>query len=81
MTASYIVVNMKIWIRALCNACQYKIPRDDPGDVDGIRIKKRVPAKVMWYVPLIPRLKCLFMNKTNAKLMRWHKEERNKTIC
>ena len=30
----------------------------------------------MWYFPLIPRLKRLFMNKTNAKLMRWHKEER-----
>jgi len=35
-----------------------------------------VPAKVMWYFSLIPRLKRLFMNKTNAKLMRWHKEER-----
>ena len=38
--------------------------------------KKRVPAKVMWYFPLIPRLKYLFMNKTNAKLMRWHKERK-----
>ena len=54
----------------VCNACQYKIPRDDPGDVDRILIKKRVPAKVMWYFSLIPRLKRLFMNKTNAKLMR-----------
>ena len=59
----------------VCNACQYKIPRDDPGDVEGMHVKKRVPAKVMWYFPLIPRLKRLFMNKTNAKLMRWHKEE------
>ena len=41
-----------------------------------MRVKKRVTAKVMWYFPLIPRLKCLFMNKTNAKLMWWHKEER-----
>ena len=41
----------------------------------GMRNKKRVPTKVMWYFPLIPRLKHLFMNKTNAKLMRWHKEE------
>ena len=41
-----------------------------------MRNKKRVPTKVMWYFPLIPRLKHLFMNKTNAKLMRWHKEER-----
>ena len=40
-----------------------------------MRIKKRVPAKVMWYFPLIPRQKCLFMNKTNAKLMRWHKKD------
>ena len=60
----------------VCSACRYKIPRDDPGDVDGIRIKKRVPAKVMWYFPLIPCLKRLFMNKMNAKLMRWYKEER-----
>ena len=58
----------------VCNACRYKIPRDDPGDVERIRIKKRVPAKVMWYFPLIPRLKHLFMNKTNAKLMPWHKD-------
>ena len=31
----------------VCNACRYKIPRDDPGDVYGMRIKKRVPAKVV----------------------------------
>ena len=61
-----------------CNACWYKIPRDDPGDVEVMRIKKREPAKVMWYFPLIPRLKRLFKNKTNAKLMRGHKEERKK---
>ena len=30
----------------------------------------------MWYSPIIPRLKRLFRNKDNAKLMRWHKEER-----
>ena len=60
----------------VCNACRYKIPRDNLGNVEGMRVKKRVAAKVMWYFPLIPRLKCLFMNKTNANLMRWHKEER-----
>ena len=65
----------------VCNACRYKIPRDNPGDIEGMRVegmhvKKRVPAKVMWYFPLIPRLKCLFMNKTNAKLMRWRKKDR-----
>ena len=50
----------------VCNACWYKIPRDDPGNLEGIRIKKRVPDKVIWYFPLIPRLKQLFMNKMNA---------------
>jgi hypothetical protein len=33
----------------VCKACQYKIPQDDPDDVEGVHTKKRVPAKVMWY--------------------------------
>jgi hypothetical protein len=60
----------------VCKACRYKIPQEDPGDVEGVHTKKRVPAKVIWYFAIITRLKCLFMNKTNAKLMRWHKETR-----
>jgi hypothetical protein len=31
----------------VCNTCRYKIPRDGPGNIEGVRIKKRVPAKVM----------------------------------
>jgi hypothetical protein len=57
-------------------ACRYKISREDPADVEEVHTKKRVPAKVMWYFLIIPRLKRLFMDKTNAKLMRWHKETR-----
>ena len=60
----------------VCGALRYKIRKDDPGDVEGERPRKRVPAKVMWYSPTISRLKRLFRNKDNAKLMRWHKEER-----
>jgi hypothetical protein len=60
----------------ICKACRYKIPRDYPGDVERCRTKKRVPTKVMWYSPIIPHLKRMFMNKTNAKLMQWHKEMR-----
>jgi hypothetical protein len=60
----------------VCKACQYKIPREDPDDVEEVHTKKRVPAKVIWYFPIIPHLKCLFMNKTNAKLIRWYKEMR-----
>ncbi|KAK1692197.1 hypothetical protein QYE76_008894 [Lolium multiflorum] len=32
----------------VCTALRYKIRRDDPGDVEGERPRKRVPAKVMW---------------------------------
>ena len=59
----------------VCSALRYKIRRDDPGDVDGQPVKKRVPAKLVWYFPIIPRLKRFFKNKDNAKLMRWHKED------
>ena len=62
----------------VCSALRYKIRKDDPGDVEGEPPRKRVPAKVMLYSPIIPRLKRLFRNKDNAKLMRWHKEERKK---
>ena len=60
----------------VCSALRYKIRKDDPGDVEGEHPRKRVPAQVMWYSPIIPRLKHLFRNKDNAKLVRWHKEER-----
>ena len=62
----------------VCTALRYKIRRDDPGEVEGERPRKRVPAKVMWYAPIIPRLKRLFANKEHAKLLRWHKEDRKK---
>ena len=62
----------------VCGALRYKIRRDDPGDVDDQPPRKRVPAKVMWYAPIIPRLKRLFRNEEHAKLMRWHSEDRKK---
>ena len=62
----------------ICGALHYKISRDDPGDVEGKRPRKKIPAKVMWYAPIIPRLKCLLQNKEHAKAMRWHREDRKK---
>jgi hypothetical protein len=62
----------------VCTALRYKIRRDDPGDVEGEPPRKRVPAKVMWYAPIIPRLKRLFRNEEHAKLMRWHMDDRKK---
>ena len=37
--------------------------------------RKKVPAKVMWYAPIIPQLKRLFRNKKHARFLRWHKED------
>ena len=59
----------------VCSAMRYNIRRDDPGDVGSKPPRKRVPAKVMWYAPIIPRLKHLFRNKEHAKLSRWHMED------
>jgi hypothetical protein len=60
----------------ICTALRYKIRGDDPGDVEGEPPRKRVPAKMMWYAPIIPRLKHFFRGKEHAKLLRWHKEDR-----
>ncbi len=54
----------------VCKALRYKIRRDDLGDVDGHPLKKRVPAMIMQYFHLIPRLRCLFRNKARARMMR-----------
>ena len=64
----------------VCGVLRYKIRRDDPGEVEGEPTPKRIPSKVMWYFPIIPRLKRLFRSKENAKLMRWHKEERKQDV-
>jgi hypothetical protein len=54
----------------ICKASRYKIRRDDPGDVEGEeRPKKKIPTKIMWYAPIIPRLKHLFINRDHAKLL------------
>jgi len=53
----------------VCGALCYKIRKDDHGEVEGEHPWKRVPTKVMWYSPIIPRMKRLFRNNDNAKLM------------
>ena len=39
-------------------------------------IKTGIPFKVVWYLPLIPRLRCLFANPREAKRLWWHHGER-----
>ena len=36
------------------------------------------PAKVLWYFPIVPRLKRMYGNKDIAKLCTWHDDERIK---
>ncbi|KAL5562732.1 hypothetical protein UlMin_032479 [Ulmus minor] len=38
--------------------------------------KKGVPAKVLWYIPPIPRFRRLFRNAEHAKNLTWHADRR-----
>ena len=49
----------------VCNASRYKK-------------KEGVPAKVLWYFPIIPRFKCLFSNAEDAEKLTWHFNGRKK---
>ena len=40
--------------------------------------KKGIPAKVLWYLPPIPRFIRLFQNPEHAKSLRWHEDGRMK---
>ncbi|XP_057251797.1 uncharacterized protein LOC130591868 [Beta vulgaris subsp. vulgaris] len=53
-----------------CEMSRYK--REGDGD------KKGPPAKVLWYLPIIPRFKRLFSIKKDAKNLRWHADRRKK---
>src|SRR6266540_1419277 len=57
---------------------------DDSAEVEdtasNARKKRKIPSMVMWYLPVIARLKHLFSNPRDSELMRWHFEQaRNKT--
>jgi hypothetical protein len=40
-------------------------------DIEGSK-ERKVPALVMWYLPVIDRLKHMFSNPRDAKLLLWH---------
>ena len=58
-----------------CGLSRYKSKDNDVGS-EVTSIKDGPPAKVLWYLPIIPRLKRLFANADDAKHLRWHAEER-----
>ncbi|GJR91574.1 uncharacterized protein Tco_0215585 [Tanacetum coccineum] len=60
----------------ICGKSRYKRKKDTPLNPD---VTKNGPsAKVLWYLPIKPRLERLFSNEKDAKLLRWHAEERKK---
>jgi hypothetical protein len=48
---------------------------DEENDSDK---KRKIPTLVMWYLPVIDRLKHVFSNPRDAELVRWHSEKRRK---
>nr|XP_017227781.1 PREDICTED: uncharacterized protein LOC108203380 [Daucus carota subsp. sativus] len=55
----------------ICQASRWKLNKNG-GELEG------VPAKVLWYFPLIPRLRNLFKSAQTAKDLTWHHTERVK---
>jgi hypothetical protein len=51
----------------VCKASRYNIRRDDPFDIEGESLRKRIYAKVMWYFLTIPHLKRMIHSKDLAK--------------
>ena len=49
-----------------CGVSRYKVKDDDECSSDE-STKKGPPAKVLWYLPIIPRFKHLFANADDAK--------------
>ncbi|XP_056695544.1 uncharacterized protein [Spinacia oleracea] len=63
----------------VCGTSRWKRTKGMSGDVsdgDTNTLKRSVPAKVMRYFPLIPRLKRIYMSSETAEEMRWHDTER-----
>jgi len=45
----------------------------------GISVKQgRIPAMVMWYLPVFDRLRCFFSNPKDTELMRWWDSDKRK---
>ncbi|XP_019179175.1 PREDICTED: uncharacterized protein LOC109174391 [Ipomoea nil] len=56
----------------ICGASRYKIREH----VVGKASSKGPPAKVMWYLPILPRFKRMFANSCDAKNLTWHADQK-----
>nr|GEY31188.1 hypothetical protein [Tanacetum cinerariifolium] len=59
----------------VCKASRYKHHKNLT-ELDSDVTKNGPPAKMLWYLPIIPRLKNLYANPKDGKLLHWHAEER-----
>jgi ribosomal protein L11 methylase PrmA len=41
-------------------------------------VTKVIAQKQLWYMPLTPRMKCLFLSRKTTMHMRWHKDRTDK---
>ena len=53
-----------------CGVSQYKVKDDDEYSSDK-NSKKDPSVKVLWYLLIIPRFKCLFANGNDGKDLTW----------
>jgi hypothetical protein len=62
------------------NTAKNSVASVEPDDATlGIPEKQsRIPAMVMWYLPVSDRLRCFFSNPKDAKLMRWWDSDKHK---
>ncbi|XP_021991893.1 uncharacterized protein LOC110888688 [Helianthus annuus] len=60
-----------------CGVSRYK-RKFETDEVNDDVTKNGPPAKLLWYLPIIPRLKRLFSDEKEAKLLRWHSDSRVK---
>jgi len=58
-----------------CGLSRYKVKVGHNDEIDEFT-KEGSPTKVVWYLPIIPRLKRLFVNADDAKNLRWHIDNR-----
>ena len=59
-----------------CGVSRYKVKDGDECSIDK-NSKKVPPAKVLWYLLIIPRFKRLYANGEDAKDITWHANGRN----
>jgi len=55
--------------------------KENNGDNSHGMTKDGPHMKVVWYLLITPRIKCLFSNPYDAKNLRWHVDERNMMDC